>query len=342
MVKEYLEKTRDEFLINKSSLTEKLTSAENHFKENLKIIQMLEDSNDPNFEAFTPRKVNSYNRNKIAELNEEQKLIEAQIKVLHKQISDIDCDIAEISSVIKVCRNDADTVQIDNVINNSKDEIFNRVLLQTVEGERQRIARDLHDTTVQSLTSLLHKTELCIKLLDLDPIRCRLELSSQGKILKDIINELRNMIYNLRPMSFDDIGFDITVERALDKVKQNNNIRCNFKVIGEPYNIDSLISLTLLRVIQESSSNSVKHGHAKLIDVVLSYEKDRLVLTIEDDGDGFDVSSIPETTRSDNSGFGLSMMKERIFLLSGNIDIYSKPGEGCKIKVSVPIMKEDE
>lgn len=342
MVKEYLEKTREEFLINKSSLTEKLTSAENHFKENLKIIQMLEDTNDPNFEAFTPRKINNYNRKKIAELNEEQKLIEAQIKVLHKQISDIDCDIAEICSVIKVCRNDADSVQIDKVISNSKDEIFNRVLLQTVEGERQRIARDLHDTTVQSLTSLLHKTELCIKLLDLDPIRCRLELSSQGKILKDIINELRNMIYNLRPMSFDDIGFDVTVERALDKVKQNNNIRCNFKVIGEPYNIDSIISLTLLRVIQESSSNSVKHGHAKFIDVVLTYEKEQLLLTIEDDGDGFDVSTIPETTRNDNSGFGLSMMKERIFLLSGNIDIFSKPGEGCKIKVSVPIMKEDE
>ena len=342
MVREYLEKTRDEFLVSKSSLIEKLTSAENHFKENFKIIEMLEDTNDTSYEAFTPREVNTYNRKKIAELNEEQKLIEAQIKILHKQISDIDCDIAEISSVLKVCRNDADSVEIDKVINNSKDELFNRVLLQTVEGERQRIARDLHDTTVQSLTSLLHKTELCIKLLDMDPIRCRLELSSQGKILKDIINELRNMIYNLRPMSFDDIGFDVTVERALDKIKQNNNIRCNFKIVGEPYSVDSLISLTLLRVIQESGSNSIKHGHAKLIDVVLSYEENQLVLTIEDDGDGFDVSSIPETTRSDNSGFGLSMMKERIFLLSGNIEIKSKPGEGCTIKVSVPIKKEDK
>jgi two-component system sensor histidine kinase DegS len=83
------------------------------------------------------------------------------------------------------------------------------VILQTVESERQRIARDLHDSTVQSLTSLTHKTELCLKLMDVDPIRCRLELTSQGKILKDIINELRNMIYNLRPMSFDDIGFNI-------------------------------------------------------------------------------------------------------------------------------------
>ncbi|MBU5233346.1 ATP-binding protein, partial [Agathobacter rectalis] len=61
----------------------------------------------------------------------------------------------------------------------------------------------------------------------------------------------------------------------------------------------------------------------------------------EDDGDGFDVSTIPEVTRSDNSGFGLSMMKERVYLLSGKIKINSKPGEGCTIKVTVPINKED-
>ncbi len=344
MVKEYLEKTRDEFYESKYSLTEKLTAAENHYKENIKIIQMLEDTSDENFEAFTPREVNSYNRNKIRELKEEQNLVEPQIKVLRKQLSDVDCKIDEINSVIKVYDNEnvnAD-VEMADVIKNDDSELFNRVLLQTVEGERQRIARDLHDSTVQSLTSLLHKTELCLKLLDVDPIRCKLELSSQGRILKDIINELRNMIYNLRPMSFDDIGFNITVERALDKMKNSNNIRCNFKTIGDEVEVDSLVSLTLLRVIQEACSNSIKHGHATCVNVVIKYEPNNLILTIEDDGEGFDVSTIPEVTRDDNSGFGLSMMKERIYLLSGKIDINSTPGEGCTVKVTVPIKKEDK
>ena len=210
-----------------------------------------------------------------------------------------------------------------------------------MESERQRIARDLHDSTVQSLTSLTHKTELCLKLMDVDPIRCRLELTSQGKILKDVINELRNMIYNLRPMSFDDIGFNITVERALDKLRNSNNIRCNFKTSGDEYMVESLVSLTLLRVIQEACSNSIKHGHAKEINVSLKYEPKSLTLTIKDDGDGFDTSAIPEFTREDNSGFGLSMMKERIYLLSGKISISSKPGEGCIVKVIIPVNKED-
>ena len=84
-----------------------------------------------------------------------------------------------------------------------------------------------------------------------------------------------------------------------------------------------------LRVIQEACSNSIKHGHAKEINVSLKYEPKSLTLTIKDDGDGFDTSAIPEFTRDDNSGFGLSMMKERIYLLSGKISILSKPGEGC-------------
>lgn len=86
MVKQYLEKTRDEFYDSKYALIEKLTAAENHFKENIKIIQMLEGKSDESFEAFTPREINSYNKSKAKELKEEQKLIEPQIKSLHKQI----------------------------------------------------------------------------------------------------------------------------------------------------------------------------------------------------------------------------------------------------------------
>ena len=347
MVKQYLEKTRDEFYDSKYALIEKLTAAENHFKENIKIIQMLEGKSDESFEAFTPREINSYNKSKAKELKEEQKLIEPQIKSLHKQISDVDCKIDEINSVIRVYNSDETTNEVEiseaisDVINEEDSDAFKRVILQTVESERQRIARDLHDSTVQSLTSLTHKTELCLKLMDVDPIRCRLELTSQGKILKDIINELRNMIYNLRPMSFDDIGFNITVERALDKLRNSNNIRCNFKTSGDEYMVDSLVSLTLLRVIQEACSNSIKHGHAKEINVSLKYEPKSLTLTIKDDGDGFDTSAIPEFTRDDNSGFGLSMMKERIYLLSGKISISSRPGEGCIVRVIIPVNKED-
>ncbi|MEE1101683.1 MAG: histidine kinase [Agathobacter sp.] len=339
MIVEYLEKTKEDFVNQKDSLLSELNEYENRYKENIKMIQLLEEKMDTSYESFTPREVNSYNKDKIKELSEEQKKIDVIIQEKRKDISDIEAKIDEISSVIKVASEGNSLTSNNEEVKDIAD--VNIMLLETVERERQRIARDLHDSTVQNLTSLVHKSELCIKLMDADPIRCKLELSSMNKILRDVINNDRKIIYDLRPMSFDDIGFDITVERLLDKIKQSNGIRCNYKIVGESFVLKSVISLTLLRIIQESCSNSVKHGHATSIDVILEYTEDKIILTIQDNGEGFDTSLVPETIRKDNSGFGISMMKERVFLLSGKIDIKSKKGNGCITQVEIPVKKED-
>lgn len=338
MVVEYLEKSKLEMLEQRATLLDETNSLEIKCKENIRLIQMLDETNDDNFESFSPREVSSYNKSKMHELEEEQKEIEQKLQEIRTTISELDMKVDEINSVIKVAQND-NTLSSEEV---SKNKRTNMLVLESVEKERQRIARDLHDSTVQSLTSLVHKTELCMKLMDADPIRCRLELSAMGKMIREVIDDARQMIYNLRPMSFDDIGFDVTVERALDKFKTANNVRYKLQIEGDTYQLPNIISLTLLRIIQESCSNAIKHGKAELISVKLVYDAEQLVLTIENDGEGFDVSSIPETTRNDNSGFGLSMMKERVYLLSGNLDIQSEPGKnGCLITVTLPIKKED-
>lgn len=341
MVISYLEKTKEEFFETKASLVEELTAVQNHYKENLKLIQMLEDNNDPNFESFTPREVNSYNKEKLKELEDEQKDIAVQLQNLRTCISDIDCKIEEVVSVIKVAKGDFSSTLDNNLHVNDVEDDLKVVVLQSVEGERQRIARDLHDTTVQNLTSLVHKSELCIKLIDMDPIRCRLELSTLGKTLRDTINDMRKMIYDLRPMSFDDIGFNITVERALDKFKQVNNVDYSFKVDGDEIEIPSIVSITLLRIIQETCNNAVKHGMCSRIDISLKFEDNSVKLYVQDNGKGFDVNSLPKTTRLDNSGFGFSMMKESVYLLSGSMDVESSEGNGCLIKVVIPVKKED-
>ena len=340
MVKEYLEKTRQKLVDQKNELKTKEKELHLHVRENIEFIRMLEDEIDPNYEAFTPRKVNAYNEKKIEELKQEQKDLTEQLNEVRQKLYDTGLDIDEIDSVIKVEaeKNASENVLKDNNAN-PKDKI---TILQTQESERQRIARDLHDTTVQSLTSLVHKSELCKKLVDVDPLRCKLELSSMSKILKDIIEDTRKMIYNLRPMSFDDIGFDITVERFLDKLRNCSNVQYDFKVKGEPFDVTPVVGITLLRVIQEACSNSVSHGNASHITVLLHYKENELELSVEDDGTGFDLDTIPETTRNDNSGFGISMMKERIYLMSGDLQIISSVGNGCKIIVKVFDCKENK
>lgn len=335
MVKEYLEKMKEAFLEQRLLIKEQIHSTENKIKENIQFIQVL-DTHDSNYEAFTPREVNAFNRQKIVELQEEQKELTGQVTELRNQLSEMDYKIDEITSVIKVATEDTSD-SLDDFTEDMK-----MALLQTVETERQRIARDLHDSTTQNLTSLVHKTELCTKLLDVDPVRCKLELLAINKTLREVIDEMRKMIFDLRPMSLDDIGFDVTVERTLDKFKKLNNILCYYHVEGEPYPLNSVVQLTLLRVIQEACNNASKHAHASRLDVYLIYEEEQLILRIVDDGKGFDVNTIPDSSREDNSGFGMSMMKERVYLLSGKLNIQSSPGNGCVIEVAISNSKEEK
>ena len=111
---------------------------------------------------------------------------------------------------------------------------------------------------------------------------------------------------------------------------------------GETYQINPVVGITILRIIQEACNNAIKYAESNFISVKLIYEDNSIVISIEDDGNGFDIDNLDTSSRSDNSGFGLSMMRERVYLLSGEIDIQSKADVGTKIKVRVPMNKKEE
>ena len=247
--------------------------------------------------------------------------------------------VEEAAGVLQQAKTDA-AYRCDR--NTLEEERYHTSLLETQENERQRISRELHDSTVQNLTAMVHMAELCSKLVDMDPIRCKLELSKMIKNLREIIDDTRKMIYNLRPMSFDDIGLDITIERTLDKLEATGTKKIHFVVEGTPYQLKPIIGITLLRIIQEACSNAICHANSTLIHVLLRYEQGGITVIVEDDGTGFDVHILDERPRDDNSGFGMSMMKERVYLLSGSIQIDSKIGVGTKIIVKVPISNKEE
>lgn len=342
MVIDYLEKIKGQYQEDKIELSTKLSAAQNEYKENMEFIKVLEENEEPTFESFTPREVNGVHRQKIASLYKRQQELSQELAGLRAHIAAIDADIYQINSVIKVASEDmGDVPRYLFEEKKYNDDGFKYAILQTLENERQRIARELHDSSVQNLTSLVHKTELCIKLLDIDPIRCKLELSSMNKLIRDIIEDARKMIYDLRPMSFDDIGFDVTVERFLDKLKFSYGIDVALHIEGKPYPIDNVIAITLLRVIQESCNNAIKYSKASTINVTIEYMQDKFGVKIIDDGIGFDEVEESTVSRENNSGFGLKMMRERVFLLSGEISIDTSPGKGCIIHAIVPLSKED-
>jgi two-component system sensor histidine kinase DegS len=211
-------------------------------------------------------------------------------------------------------------------------------IIKFQEQERQRIARDLHDSTVQNLTGLIHKLELCTRMIDMDPIRAKLELAAMTVAVKSSINEIRDIIYNLKPMMLDDLGFSTTIERYAKQIMANHNIEVFVKCGELQEELPAVIRVSVLRVIQEACNNVIKHAKATRIDINMDKKGKDFIVTIKDNGMGFNVDMQKGLNPEGKSGYGLSIMKERINMLSGTMSINSNKPSGTVISFTVPII----
>lgn len=215
---------------------------------------------------------------------------------------------------------------------------YSTKILETQEMDRNRISRDLHDSTVQSLTSLGHKLEYCSKMVDRDPIQVKLELQAMGELNKEIINDMREIIYDLRPMSLNNLGLVSTVEAYCLHLRRSSNMEIDFKSEGTEKVLNSIASVTLYRIIQEACNNAIRHSMGKRISVTVSFKDNIVKMVIADNGVGFNLQDIENKAKENTChSFGLSIIKERVRLLSGSLSIDTKPGEGTKITVTIPI-----
>jgi two-component system sensor histidine kinase DegS len=312
-------------------------------------ILSLDGLNNRNADFFSP----SVKNNKQHQIEEyKEKLIEVDEKIRQKnqELTDIGNKCICIDN-LNHCFDDFQFYYIEHTKKSEKSENYNLDnlnrrnginLLQAQENERKRIARDLHDSTVQSLTNLKHKTELITRLIDMDSVRAKLELQSMIQTLKSTIDEMRNVIYDLRPMSIDDLGLIATINKYINEIRTNNAVEIILNVSDDEYDVLPVINLTLFRIIQEAITNVLKHAKATKITINLNYNYADILLSICDNGIGFNPDDIntSDENQSRLNGFGLSIMKERIFLLSGKIDIISSESKGTQVIVSVPIEPE--
>lgn len=163
----------------------------------------------------------------------------------------------------------------------------------------------------------------------------------ESKTIRDIIQEMRNIVYDLRPTSLDDIKLEKILEKEISKIRKSEILNVSYETLGESIELSPMISLSILRIVQEACNNILKHARAENVLVQVEYEKDKIIVRIEDDGVGFIINDIQNLKKEDGSGLGISMMKERVFLFAGRLEINSEPGKGTRILVEVPIDKED-
>lgn len=209
-------------------------------------------------------------------------------------------------------------------------------LLKSQELDRNRIARDLHDYVVQDLAALIHKSEYCLAKIDKDPIVVKLELQQMMEVLQKSVNEIRDVIYDLKPMSINNIGFVSTIESYCKKAEKSSDIVFEFCSEVETLEIDDTKATTIYRIVCELINNTVTHSKAKHCYVRIDKTDNELVITIEDDGIGFNFNEVVKSD-SDSKHYGLKILQERILLLNAVLQIDSFKNKGTKTYVKVPI-----
>lgn len=328
MIYDFLEKYKTELELEKDKCCQELIDLNLKFKEAVYYLKYCESVTDENYKSFSPRKIVTDNDSKIEFYKKEIKQYKILIQEKNAELEFFNNKISSLIDYIKY----ENQKKVNLVIN---EELTN--ILEIQEDERSRIARDLHDTVIQNMTHMVHKIELSSKLVDIDPIRCKLELTKMETNIRSIISEMRKVIYNLHPTILDDIGIDVTIEYELDKLKEVGNLDIQYVVEGSVIKVKPIIGVTLLRIVQEACNNVIKHSKATIVKVILEFSTNYINVEIEDNGVGFDLNNDNSVEYNNKTGFGIKIMKERIYLLSGEFNIKSVLNKGTSINVKVPI-----
>jgi len=209
-----------------------------------------------------------------------------------------------------------------------------RAVLRAQEEERSRIAQDLHDEVNQALTAILLRLSATIGDAPWD---LRSELVETQELVVQAMEELLALAQQLRPTALDDHGLIAALASQVSDFGQRSGMQAHFHHHGDVPLLSDEEQLVIFRVTQESLSNIIKHARARSVDVELSFVG-RTLLRVRDDGSGFDEAPsrrVNGRPRGRPGGLGLSGMRERALHVGGSLDVFTAPGAGTTIELTM-------
>lgn len=203
------------------------------------------------------------------------------------------------------------------------------------EEERRRIAHELHDEVGQALTIAKMRMQMARNALpdDADDVRDRLEMLDD--LIRETLQDVRALSHELRPPLLDEMGWEPALESLCESFSQRTGLPVTFLSPGDYQRMTPDAELVAYRVVQEALTNTVRHAQASEAIVRAVMHDDRLDVTIEDDGVGFDVDALMQTDYA-NVGIGLLGMRERVDTVGGELDLNTAPGRGTRIHLVLP------
>jgi two-component system sensor histidine kinase DegS len=208
-----------------------------------------------------------------------------------------------------------------------------------VTEERTRIACEIHDGLVQVLAGVNFKLDLCQEMLEKKPAGTKPLLEEIKAQLKMAIQEARQVIFNLRPLHYDQMELIPALTNYLRSYETQYHIKTEFSISGDETELYPRTKIFLFRVMQEALSNVEKHAKADRVSVRLAIGTEKLTMTVADNGVGFDVGAVSKNPEKWDH-FGLRGFMERARLVGGTATVDSKIGRGTRVEIEVPLEKK--
>jgi signal transduction histidine kinase len=209
-------------------------------------------------------------------------------------------------------------------------------IITAQEDERKRVASDIHDGVIQALLGIWYRLQrLTSQLATTQPGELFQELQRLRDDLGQQIQDIRRIVYNLRPFVLDNYGLVPAIQAYIETLRSESGPTIEMVIEGEERRLPVNVEITLYRVLQEALANAFKHARARRIRVCLAMKESSVTLEVSDDGLGF----VPQpTTRAQaNKHLGLASIEERVLLVGGACEIHSRPGQGTKVTVTIPV-----
>ncbi|WP_169084572.1 sensor histidine kinase [Paenibacillus sp. PL91] len=277
---------------------------------------------------------------------EKESYLKARRDDLQKRVRNVENSIeraetiaSQINVVLEYLAGDLN--QVTRIIESAKTrQLLGLKIILAQEEERKRIAREIHDGPAQSLANIVLRTEIAERMLiKQEFVMVQEELVDLKGQVRSGLEEIRKIIFNLRPMALDDLGLVPTLRKFTQDFEEKTKIHTVFELIGKEVRMPSAMEAAIYRLVQEAFTNALKHASASHVLLEINYQPQQISIVIQDNGVGFH-SELIEQDASHNAHFGLVGMRERIELIEGRMDIDSNPGRGTKIMIDIPTTAE--
>ncbi|MFE4712086.1 sensor histidine kinase [Paenibacillus sp. NPDC056722] len=227
--------------------------------------------------------------------------------------------------------------QVTRIVESAKNrQIIGLKIILAQEEERKRIAREIHDGPAQMLANLVLRTEIVERMLVKQEFGLVQDevLDLKGQV-RYSLEEMRKVIFNLRPMALDDLGLIPTLRKYVHDFEEKTKIRTSFETRGKEYRLSSAMEAAVYRLVQEALSNAAKHAYPSYVLVEITYQAQLMKIVVRDNGLGFNVQKM-KTEQGSRESFGLLGMRERVELLEGRMEIESAENQGTTIVIHIP------